>query len=58
MASTIDPRTGDQYTAPGPLTVLVDADELDEALLDPRVRRVNREAAEFLDRLERSGHNL
>ncbi len=38
--------------------MLVDADELDEALLDPRVRRVNREAAEFLDRLERHGRNL
>jgi hypothetical protein len=58
MASTIDPRTSDQSTAPGPLTVLVDVDELDEALLDPRVRRVNREAAEFLDQLERHGRNL
>lgn len=58
MASTIDPRTIDPTAQPGPLTVLVDADEFEEALRDPRVQRFNREATEYLERLEREGRNL
>jgi hypothetical protein len=43
---------------PGFLTIRVDADEYEEALRDPRVHRTNREATEFLERLEREGRSL
>lgn len=43
---------------PGPLTVLVDADEFDQALVDPRVQQTNVQATEFLERLEREGRSL
>jgi hypothetical protein len=43
---------------PGFLTVRVDAEEYEEALRDPRVHRTNREATEFLERLEREGRSL
>jgi hypothetical protein len=42
----------------GFLTVVVDADEYEEALRDPRVHRGNREADEFLERLEREGRSF
>ncbi len=58
MASTIDPRTLGPAAQQGPLTVLVDVDEFEEASLDPRVQRFNREATEYLERLEREGRNL
>jgi hypothetical protein len=42
----------------GFLTVVVDADEYEKALLDPRVHQTNLEATEFLERLEREGRSL
>jgi hypothetical protein len=43
---------------PGFLTIRVDADEYEQALRDPRVHRANKEATEFLERLEREGRSL
>jgi hypothetical protein len=43
---------------PNALTVIVDADEFEEALLDPRVHQGNLEATEFLEHLEREGRSL
>jgi hypothetical protein len=57
MAIKISPAV-ESAPRPGPLTVLVDADEYEEALLDPRVHQGNREATEFLERLEREGRSL
>jgi len=59
MATTIDPKNKVQ-AAPkaGFLTVVVDADEYEEALRDPRVHQTNREATGFLERLEREGRSL
>jgi len=57
MALKTNPTT-EVATRPGPLTVLVDADEYEEALLDPRVHRGNQEATEYLERLEREGRSL
>lgn len=45
-------------TRPGPLTVVIDADEFDEAMADPRVLKINEEATEFLERLEREGRSI
>ena len=42
----------------GFLTVVVDADEYEKALLDPLVHQTNLEATEFLERLEREGRSL
>ena len=58
MATTIDPKNRAQAPKAGFLTVVADADEYEEALRDPRVLRTNREATEFLERLEREGHSL
>jgi hypothetical protein len=58
MATTIDPKNRAQAPKAGFLTVVVDADEYEEALRDPRVLRTNREATEFLERLEREGRSL
>jgi hypothetical protein len=43
---------------PNALTVILDADEFEEALLDPRVHQGNLEATEFLEHLEREGRSL
>jgi hypothetical protein len=43
---------------PGPLTVLVDADEFDAAMADPLVLKANEEATEYLERLEREGRSI
>ncbi|MFI4977407.1 MAG: hypothetical protein ACHQC8_01825 [Solirubrobacterales bacterium] len=45
-------------TAPNALTVVIDADEFDEAMADPRVLKANEEATEFLERLEREGRSI
>jgi hypothetical protein len=58
VATTIDPKNRAQAPKAGFLTVVVDADEYEEALRDPRVLRTNREATEFLERLEREGRSL
>lgn len=58
MATTIDPKNKVQAAKAGFLTVVVDADEYEEALRDPRVHQTNREATEFLERLEREGRSL
>jgi hypothetical protein len=58
MAITIDPKNKAQAPKAGFLTVVVDADEYEEALRDPRVHRGNREADEFLERLEREGRSF
>jgi hypothetical protein len=58
MATTVDPKNKVQAPKAGFLTVVVDADEYEEALHDPRVHQTNREATEFLERLEREGRSL
>jgi hypothetical protein len=58
MATTIDPKNKAQAPKAGFLTVVVAADEYEAALLDPRVHQTNREATEFLERLEREGRSL
>ena len=58
MATTIDPKNKVQAPKAGFLTVLIDVDEYEEALRDPRVLRTNLEATEFLERLEREGRSL
>ena len=50
--------TTEVVARPNALTVVVDADEFEEALLDPRVHQGNLEATEFLERLEREGRSL
>jgi hypothetical protein len=44
--------------APDALTVVIDSDELESARQDERVRRFNREAAEFARALERDGRSF
>lgn len=58
MAIKSKPAVDEPVLRPGPLTVIVDADEFEEALLDPRVRQGSLEATEFLERLEREGRSL
>ena len=58
VATTVDPENKAQAPEAGFLTVVVDADEYEKALLDPRVHQTNLEATEFLERLEREGRSL
>jgi hypothetical protein len=58
VATTVDPENKAQAPKAGFLTVVVDADEYEKALLDPLVHQTNLEATEFLERLEREGRSL
>ena len=58
MATKVDPKNKAKAPKAGFLTVVVDADEYEEALLDPLVHKTNVEAAEFLEKLEREGRSL
>jgi hypothetical protein len=58
MATTVDPKNKAKAPKAGFLTIVVDADEYEEALLDPRVHQGNLEATEFLEKLEREGRSL
>ncbi|GEM_PF-2300959 len=58
MATKVDPKNKAKAPKAGFLTIVVDADEYEEALLDPRVHQGNLEATEFLEKLEREGRSL
>ena len=47
MATTVDPKNKAKAPKAGFLTVVVDADEYEAALLDPLVHQTNLEATEF-----------
>jgi hypothetical protein len=58
MATKVDPKNKAKAPKAGFLTVVVDADEYEAALLDPLVHKTNVEATEFLEKLEREGRSL
>jgi hypothetical protein len=58
MATKVEPKNKAKAPKAGFLTIVVDADEYEEALLDPRVHQGNLEATAFLEKLEREGRSL
>jgi hypothetical protein len=55
MASTLEKHSEQQLTE---LSVLIHADDFEEAWKDPRVREVVQEAEAFVREFERKGRNL
>jgi hypothetical protein len=58
MATKVEPKNKAKAFKAGFLTIVVDADEYEAALLDPLVHKANVEATEFLEKLEREGRSL